>query len=381
MTTDFYPESAAGTDAGGPDWMTLVENLLRKLPESQPDKLPAFVSMEDYLRNTPPLPEPLIEGILRRGHKMLISGDSKAGKSFLLMELCIAIAEGRSWLGFPCRKGSVVYVNLEIDPASAAHRFLEIYEALGIRPQHPGDILIWNLRGRSLPLDKLVPGLIRRVRERPPDAVIFDPIYKVITGDENSAADMGAFCNHFDRICEETGCAVIFCHHHSKGVQGLKRTIDRASGSGVFARDPDAQLDIIRLEPEAGLREGATAWRMESSLREFPNIAPVNFWFEHPLHIPDDTGELAEAPAEGDVRRGARTASAGERRDAVIAAFGALEHGGEPVTVKALAEYSGVSERCIRDRLKDAEEDFTVIRGMVLRKKRPPRGVFPGGIS
>jgi hypothetical protein len=51
------------------------------------------------------------------------------------------------------------------------------------------------------------------------------------------------------------------------------------------------------------------------------------------------------------------------------------------VTVKALAEYSGVSEGCIRDRLKDAEEDFTVIRGMVLRKKRPPRGVFPGGIS
>ena len=31
-------------------------------------------------------------------------------------------------------------------------------------------------------------------------AVIIDPIYKVITGDENNASDMGAFCNQFAKI-------------------------------------------------------------------------------------------------------------------------------------------------------------------------------------
>ena len=35
-----------------------------------------------------------IENVLRQGHKMLIAGPSKAGKSFALIELCIAIAEG-----------------------------------------------------------------------------------------------------------------------------------------------------------------------------------------------------------------------------------------------------------------------------------------------
>ena len=40
----------------------------------------------------------------------------------------------------------------------------------------------------------------------------------------------------------------VYCHHHSKGGQGMKKAMDRASGSGVFARDPDAQLDIIELE-------------------------------------------------------------------------------------------------------------------------------------
>ena len=147
---------------------------------------------------------------------MLISGSSKAGKSFLLMELCIALAEGRPWLGFPCKKGRVLYVNLEIDPASCVNRFVKIYDALGYARDHIDDIIIWNLRGHAVPLDKLVPKLIRRVRDQRLDAIIIDPIYKVITGDENSASDMAAFCNQFDRICNETGCSTIYCHHHSK---------------------------------------------------------------------------------------------------------------------------------------------------------------------
>jgi RecA-family ATPase len=59
---------------------------------------------------------------------------------------------------------------------------------------------------------------------------------------------MAHFCNQFDRVCSELGAAVIYCHHHSKGTQGQKRSMDRASGSGVFARDPDVLLDLIELD-------------------------------------------------------------------------------------------------------------------------------------
>ena len=88
------------------------------------DGLPPFVSYSDIEGNPPELLPELIEGVLRRGHKMIISGSSKAGKSFLLIELCIAIAEGTEWLGFKCKKGKVLYVNLEIDPASCMNRKL-----------------------------------------------------------------------------------------------------------------------------------------------------------------------------------------------------------------------------------------------------------------
>ena len=78
------------------DWLDYAEGAT--------DELPGMVSLDTYRENPPKLPDELIKGILRCGHKMLISGPSKAGKSFVLMELCIAIAEGKPWLGFPCKK-------------------------------------------------------------------------------------------------------------------------------------------------------------------------------------------------------------------------------------------------------------------------------------
>ena len=351
------------------DWMDFVEGVS--------DELPDMVSLDTYKDNPPELPEELITGILRRGHKMLISGSSKAGKSFLLMELCIAIAEGKSWLGFPCKKGRVLYVNLEIDPASAINRFLKIYEALGLPIKNADSIVVWNLRGHAVPLDQLVPKLIRRVRDQHFDAIVIDPIYKVITGDENNASEMGAFCNQFDKICTETGCSTIYCHHHSKGAQGMKKAMDRASGSGVFARDPDAQLDMIQLELSEDIannvRDGnETAWRLESSLREFPNIKPVNFWFEYPIHKVDDKGTLGEMPAQGTPQAGRLNNPKSKSPDAAAeefrTAFAILDMDGK-VTVKDMAEYMKVIDKTVYARLKKMGDEFTLDKGVITRTK------------
>ncbi|MCC8067698.1 MAG: AAA family ATPase, partial [Clostridiales bacterium] len=231
------------TNIGKQNW-----NEWQEWIEGVNDDLPNPESLSDVWDNLPELAPCLIDNVLRKGHKMLIAGPSKAGKSFLLIELCIAIAEGLKWLNWQCAQGKILYVNLELDRASCLHRFKDVYRAMGVRPENLSNIDIWNLRGKSVPMDKLAPKLIRRAREKGYVAVVIDPIYKVITGDENSADQMAAFCNQFDKICTELGCAVIYCHHHSKGLQGGKNAIDRASGSGVFGRDPDALLDIIQLE-------------------------------------------------------------------------------------------------------------------------------------
>ena len=210
--------------------------------------------LDEQNDDMPELAPPLIEGVLRQGHKMLLAGPSKAGKSFALIALTVAIAEGLEWFGWRCAQGRVMYVNLELDRASCLHRFRDVYAAMGARPDNLANVAVWNLRGKSKPMDQLAPALIRRAAKERPIAVIIDPIYKVITGDENSADQMAAFCNQFDKVADGLGCAVIYCHHHSKGAQGGKRSMDRASGSGVFARDPDALLDMLELHVSDELR-------------------------------------------------------------------------------------------------------------------------------
>ena len=140
--------------------------------------------------------------------------------------------------------------------------------------------------------------------------------------------------------------------------------MDRASGSGVFARDPDAQLDMIELPipdtmriqednkavckacriyldahyawqddlsdddllsakamiaycenifPDwrmAELRKlieemktkarQRTAWRIEATLREFPGFDPINVWFDYPVHCMDESGALGDIEPEED---------------------------------------------------------------------------------
>ena len=391
--------------------------------ESISDDLPDPENMAEVWENIPELSPPLIDGILRQGHKMLIAGPSKAGKSYALIEMCIAIAEGKKWLDRQCAQGKVMYVNLELDNASCFHRFKDVYSALNIRPDNLKNIDIWNLRGKSMPMDKLAPKLIRRAIKKNYIAIIIDPIYKVITGDENSADQMAKFCNQFDKVCTELKCAVIYCHHHSKGAQGGKRSVDRASGSGVFARDPDALLDLIELNITDELREQEenaaicdvchkwlerhnkidevsesdlyngntalracretlkkntynlileevkkakternkrTAWRIDGTLREFPKPDTINLWFDYPVHKIDDTGVLSDLSAdEADAGRWSRAKKKKspaekkkEQKESIETAYEACKIDGE-VTVTAIAEYMEISERTVRNRLKN----------------------------
>lgn len=238
------------TNTGKETWSDWVEWV-----ESMNDDLPDEENLADVLFNLPDYAEELIEGILRQGHKMLLVGPSKSGKSFSLIELCIAIAEGTKWMGRQCKQGDVLYVNFELDRASCLHRFKDVYQTLGLTPNNANRIFVWNLRGKTPALDQLVPKLIRRAEKKKYIAVVVDPIYKVITGDENSASEMAKFCNQFDKIADALGASVIYAHHHSKGAQGGKKSMDRASGSGVFARDPDALLDMIELDMSKEVKE------------------------------------------------------------------------------------------------------------------------------
>lgn len=320
VTRNGNKQYIVATDIGCKSWDEWVKSI---------DKLPPIKTIADYHGIAPEPPAPLIDNILRLGHKMILSSTSKAGKSCLLMQMAVSLAEGLPLFGneeWQCRPGNVLYINMEIDPASADHRIFEIYDALNIPHTHDDRLYTWNLRGYAMQMDELAKELIGRVKELGLTAIILDPLYKVIMGDENNASDMGKFFNEFDRVCSSLGCSFIYAHHHSKGLQGTKNAMDRASGSGVFARDPDALLDLLPVHmPEAKRLEIADCatdgrppsrpYRLETSLREFPTLGDEGLWFQYPIWSYDTTGEVKKWEEEKpELKVRMRRAESGEEK-------------------------------------------------------------------
>lgn len=276
------------------------------------DNLPEFKSAREMFDDPVPEPPTIIDGILHQGAKMIVTGDSKSGKTCLLTNLAICIAEGWKWLGHKCKRGKVLYINMEVMQSDFEARYKAIYKAYGKPASEKGmdNFITWNLRGKAEPLEKLAPKIVRRCRNQNFLAIIVDPIYKVQGGDENNAEAIGKFCALFDKIAEETGASMIYVHHHAKGAQGGRKAMDRGSGSGVFARDADAIVDFsgLVLDPNAkelvkvltgDLTHEPIPLQMEMVLRSFATPAPERMFFEFPLHVIDSSHILDGAAVEG----------------------------------------------------------------------------------
>ena len=80
----------------------------------------------------------------------------------------------------------------------------------------------------------------------------------------------------------ETEAAVVFGAHFAKGNASSKESIDRMSGSGVMARDPDSILIMTKHAEE-------NSFTIDPTLRNFPQLEPFVVRREHPLMVRDAT--------------------------------------------------------------------------------------------
>lgn len=381
--------------------------------------LPPLQTFADVMDDLPPLAIALISGVLRQGHKLTLAGASKVGKSFLAIALALAIVEGREWLGWPCARGPVVYVNFEVDAPSFWDRVANVYRTLGWSTDNAADLHVWNLRGHARDLGELLEDLVSVVESVRPLALVIDPAYKVNTGDENSAQDWARFTRYLDELVRRSGAAVVLIHHHSKGQQGAKRSADRASGSGVVARDPDALIDVIELQESTAAREcfgerlyrerlvgvlrdaddrltredmraqavaalghgtpeanaliadldrlderiaWAKAVEVSTTLREFADAGARHFWYFHPVYLRGGE-ELTGVKAEG-AKTPPKTPE--EYVAETLQAFDAVAVDGE-ASVKAIAEKLDLTVEQTRTRIDKTELQRDRRKGTVTR--------------
>jgi hypothetical protein len=385
--------------------------------EESTDVLPVDVtSFDEEWDEELPDERQLVAELLANNEKMMLAGPPKAGKTVALLELACAVANGGRWMGAQCEAGDVLFVNFEIKRESRLRRVREIYKSMGYERSSAHRLHFLDLRGYSAPLKQLSDKIVRQTARYQCSLLVVDPIYKIMDGDENNAESVGRFCNQLDSLGRALNCSIVYCHHYSKGQQGQKTSMDRASGSGVFARDADALIAMTELEVTEAIRSAyvndrtceyirtwlgkhgpddwrehigqdawvvekdfrsalreylpteamneliyalaafqktltkATAFRLESTLRDFAPHEPINIWYRFPIHEIDETGVLKDAEIK-DVAEVAARARKQHKDNAKLrneqdtkALADAVEKAnfGEPPTTAQAMEYMGL---------------------------------------
>ena len=218
----------------------------------------------------------LVDGLLHRGTKMILGGGSKSYKTWTLLNLALAVASGQKWFGneTTAQGEDVIFINFEVAHEFFLQRVKTVCDAMGIQP--PPNMKVWSLRGISNDLKVILEVLKERISKNT-SLIVVDPIYKGLAGrDENSAGDIGQLMNEVEAIVAQTGSAVAFSAHYSKGNQADKDALDRISGSGVFARDPDTIMGLTAHEEDG-------CFTVHSALRNFPNLEPFVVEWDFPL--------------------------------------------------------------------------------------------------
>ena len=243
--------------------------------------LPNIEDFSDLLSASIDEPPEVVVDLLHLGAKMVLGGGSKSFKTWLLTDLAISVATGSDWLGFPTQAGRVLFINLEIQRGFFRSRGKVIAEAKGVTVPS-GSLDTWNLRGYAADISSIAPAILQKAGHQKYCLIVIDPIYKVMgSRDENKAGDIGGLLNELERLAVQSGAAVVFGAHFSKGNQASKESIDRIGGSGVYARDPDTILVLTRHEQDE-------AFSVESTLRNHPPVPPFVVRWAFPLMQRDD---------------------------------------------------------------------------------------------
>lgn len=241
----------------------------------------------------------LLDGLLIEGGLNLIAGEIASGKTFLCLDLSIAMAtEGKAW-GRNVKPGSVVYFGADNSRDDLTRRVRDLCTGRAIRP--PQENLIFDLSAMDLGTPAGIATVRQLTSKHNASLVIIDALARYMGSmDENSAADVGDMMASFREISRKTGTAFIIIHHLRKmGTQFSRAGIaDRVRGSGDFIAAVDSAIVITT----GGEGPGKTRNLTHIKSRASEESAPLSF-----IIMPDESGGLTLPFSKGDAKISSNT--------------------------------------------------------------------------
>lgn len=209
--------------------------------------------------------DPLFYGLYEKNSFNVIYGQSNVGKSFIMLDQAVALAQGKNWSNFQCvEKMAVIYIFAEAG-ASAGKRVEAVRRKYGIDPNAPTSefpFYMLNVAVNFLekPTEKIddVGDILLLIQQAERESglkvgmVVLDTLATTFSGgNENASEDMGSYITNCKKVQQEGKTAVFVVHHSGK---------DQAAGArghSSLRAATDTEIEIKAEEKGVGkwLRE------------------------------------------------------------------------------------------------------------------------------
>lgn len=171
----------------------------------------------------------LLKGMLKKEGIATLAGSSDVGKSYLCLDLALAICSNDAQVfGVDINRthGKVLLISTEDEEIDVAVRLMKL------------------VNGRKIDLDKLtvifapakpLEQIKDELNRNPVDLVIVDTFGDVFTGNINQSVEVRAFFKPYKELATEHQCAIIFNHHigKSKEMNGAPSKHDLLGSQGI----------------------------------------------------------------------------------------------------------------------------------------------------
>jgi hypothetical protein len=238
-------------------------------------------SINNLINDDSQPPEPIIgDGLLLPKTLLLITGPSKARKTFLVVNLALSLWCGKSFSIFKINKShKVLVLSAEGGYYPNRDRIKTMFEQI---KSQDNDGKSLEIQGIDFCFDSRIKldddddydNIKQYLEEHKPDILVIDPFVKFHNMDENSATYMIQILDKLRRLIEDHNIALILVHHLGKQFK------NGARGSSTILGEYDACINL-------GKSDSDDVHKLEFDLRHsFPipsthiRFNPETLWFE-----------------------------------------------------------------------------------------------------
>lgn len=182
--------------------------------------------VSEYITWQLPRPEFYIKDILPKQGVMLVYGEPKVKKSWLVEYMGFCLSTGTEWLGLRTEQARTLICNFEISPIAYAWRLRDMAVNFHVQNQmfyETSPMLMY------LDDDQNFNEFKAGVRELAPRVIVLDCLAACYGGDENDGEQMARWIEKISQLKQENEASIVIVHHTNKNLLS-NSSVDRARG-------------------------------------------------------------------------------------------------------------------------------------------------------